>query len=184
MTNQKNGGEKNLATIETAGGAVEAEIEIIWLRRISQSQPTAWEGRVASGETAHISYRYGELSISLWRRSRRQPGNWGSWERIVHFRPMEMMAEIHWHEDSGLVNGGANSRRIGRRQEFRLELENQALGEIRSDVWPRKGSRSRIVTARELWNWLNAREKHFTMLRQRGLAGGPMRVKLSALNCD
>jgi len=180
MTNQKNGGEKNPAAI----AATEAEIEIIWLRRISQSQPTAWEGGTSSGGKAHIAYRYGDLSISLWRRSRRHTGNWGSWVEIVQFRPMEMMAEIRLHESSVTANGGRKIPQPIQRRELRMELESRVLGEIRSDVWPRKGSPARIVTAHELWSWLNAREKHFTMLTQRGLAGGPMRVKLSALNSD
>jgi len=180
MTNQKNGGEKVLAAV----AAADAEIEITWLRRISQSQPTAWEGLTSSGGKAHIAYRYGDLSISLWRHSRCHAGNWGSWVEIVHFRPMEMMAEIHLGENSGPVNGGRQIPLPILRGKLRLELESRVVSEIRSDVWPRKGSPARIVTAHELWTWLEAREKHFTMLTQRGLAGGSARVRLTALNGD
>jgi hypothetical protein len=41
------------------------EVEIVWLRRISQSQPTAWEGRTRNHETVHIFYKYGRLEVWL-----------------------------------------------------------------------------------------------------------------------
>jgi hypothetical protein len=39
------------------------EIEIVWLRRISQSQPTAWEGRTRNQETVHVFYKFGQLEV-------------------------------------------------------------------------------------------------------------------------
>jgi hypothetical protein len=41
------------------------EIEIVWLRRISQSQPTAWEGHTRNQQAVHIFYKYGRLEVWL-----------------------------------------------------------------------------------------------------------------------
>ncbi len=92
------------------------------------------------------------------------------------------MAEVRLNDSAARTNSGKTTPLSNQRRELRLEVASRVLGEIRSDVWPRKGSPARIVTAHELWTWLNARDKHFTQLTQRGLAGGRTRVKLTALN--
>ncbi len=45
----------------------------------------------------------------------------------------------------------------------------------------RAGRKSRIIHVRELWQWTEAREGHFAMLQRRGLTGGSIRMKVSAL---
>jgi hypothetical protein len=157
-----------------------ASIEIVRLRRISQSQPTAWEGRTAENAKAHIAYRYGVLSVSLWHSCPEHGARWGIWDEIIRLKPLEMMAEIHLLKEFGESRRTERGLLLHQRQ-LRMECENRVMAEIRSDVWPRKDRPARIVHVRELWEWLEAREKYFEILQRRGLAGGRARVRVSAL---
>jgi hypothetical protein len=170
-----------MTQINEGGAQGHISIEIVRLRRISQSQPTAWEGQTTENTKAHIAYLHGVLSVSLWQPTPRHGVNWGIWQEVIRVKPLEMMAEIQLVQEFGERGRSAGMGLAARRQQVRLECENRVLAEIRSDVWPRNGRRGRIVHVRELWEWMEAREKHFAMLNRRGLTGGPIRMKVSAL---
>lgn len=170
MTHAKNGQDHHPAIVE-----------IVRIRRISQSQPTAWEGFTSAQTKVHIAYRYGVVSISFWRCSRQHGANWGSWEEVLRFNPIELMAITQlWKEGNGRSHS-TNSAVSARIQRLRLECQNRVLGEIRADVWPRRDKPTRIVHVRELWEWLETREKFFEPLHRAALAGGLVRIRLSAL---
>ena len=161
MTHHENGRDESPAIVE-----------IVRLRRISQSQPTAWEGFTSVNIKAHVAYRYGVLSISLWRSSRQHGRNWGFWDEVVRFQPAEMMAVAQLCREFGDREHPATSAMAIRLDRLRLENQNRIMGEIRADVWPRKDRATRIVDVRELWAWLDMRDKFFEALGRAGLSGG------------
>ena len=81
--------------------SIPSEIEIVWLRRISQSQPTAWEGLTRNNETVHTFYKYGRLEV--WLRHAVK-GTFGAykWVTILNFLPEWLETEIeiqrNWSE--------------------------------------------------------------------------------------
>jgi hypothetical protein len=73
-------------------------VEIFWLRRIAQNQPTAWVGRTRNREMVHISHRYGLLEVCM---RKPVPGRSGafSWRKLVSFEPEWLQSELELEEN-------------------------------------------------------------------------------------
>lgn len=155
-------------------------VVIVSVRRISQSQPTAWEGLTDTGNAVHISYLYGVLRVEMAQCSPGKPG-WIAWRTILHVKPALMMMDIDSRNGAEAI-----AKRSGRplevvKREMRAEVEAQILREIKSANWGGSGKKPRVVTLWELSNWLDLRNDHLPMLRAVGLDGGLAKVELRTI---
>jgi len=156
------------------------KIEIVRLRRVSHSQPAAWEGTTRDNRRVHISYRFGELNIEVRENAHAGPG-WHSWRSILRIRPEWMLAEIHAEEHAEALVKYHRMPLPLIKSRLRMELEQRLLGEIRALNGPAAGKgKPRGVSFWELREWLEARNTHFELLRRLGAAGGPVPIALLA----
>ena len=56
------------------------------LKRIAESQPTAWEGETVDGDKIHIAYRFGEVSVDVRYPANGQVETW-NWRTVARFHP-------------------------------------------------------------------------------------------------
>jgi hypothetical protein len=159
--------------------SITKEIEIVWLRRISQSQPTAWEGRTRGHQAVHIFYKYGRLEV--WLRCPVTAGTGAfKWVTIVSFHPEWLETEIEIGRNwPGVRRNG--SQRNARREAWLL-FERKMLAEMRTadsgrlDEFGRP--RGRVIAVGQLAHWLALRNRE--MARHHGAASNGIRVELTA----
>lgn len=102
--------------MNTRTESIPSEIEIVWLRRIFQSQPTAWEGLTRNNETVRVFYKYGRLKV--WLR-RAVTGTLGAykWVTILNFLPEWLETELeiqrNWSEMRRVHSGSLANGRLG-----------------------------------------------------------------------
>jgi hypothetical protein len=141
------------------------QVEIVWLRRISQSQPTAWEGRTKENETVHISYKYGRLEVLVREAVAGTPGGF-EWITLLSFYPEWMETEIrlvrNWAETLREQGGTLEAAT----REAWMVFERKLLGEMRAENEPGKRSpsgrpRQRVITLEQLTHWLTVRSDNF-----------------------
>ena len=162
-------------------GSTPNEIEIVWLRRISQSQPTAWEGRTRNQETVHVFYKFGQLEVWMRHDLKGMPGT-HKWVTILSFHPewleTELEIERNWAETRRIRGGSlANAKREARMLfERKMAGEMRATNEGRSDEFGR--TRSRVITVGQLTHWLSMRNKE--LVRRNGAANGAVLVEVLA----
>ena len=161
--------------------SIPSEIEIVWLRRISQSQPTAWEGLTRNNETVHTFYKYGRLEV--WLRHAVK-GTFGAykWVTILNFLPEWLETEIeiqrNWSEMRRVRSG---SLAAAKREAWML-FEQKILAEMRIsdtgklDEFGRP--RGRVITVGQLAHWLALRNKEIA--RRNGAASDAVRVEVAA----
>ena len=92
------------------------EIKIVWLRRISQSQPTAWEGRTRNQETVHVFYKFGQLEVWMRQDLKGMPGT-HKWVTILNFHPEWLETELEIERnlaETRRIRGGSLANAKGR----------------------------------------------------------------------
>ncbi len=168
------------------GARAPREIEITHLTRISERNPTAWEGTTADGSQVHVAYLCGELSISL----RMEAADGGRrWCEILCLPVERMEAEIRACQDWQTLRERSPQALAALRQSALRDAERREMAERRRANWPKtvvaNGSirwvKARSVTLQQLRGWLRARQEHLRMLRERGAAGGPLQITLTAI---
>lgn len=155
------------------------EIEIVWLRRISQSQPTAWEGHTRNQQAVHIFYKYGRLEVWL-RCAAKGATKAFKWVTIVGFYPEWLETEVE------IEKSWAGTRRNGSvttaKREAWLLFERRLLAEMRvsdSEKLDEFGRpHGRVITVAQLAHWLALRNKE--MVRRNGSASKAVRVEVTA----
>jgi hypothetical protein len=160
------------------------EVEIVWLRRISQSQPTAWEGRTKEDETVHISYKYGRLEILVRVAVASTPAAF-EWVTLLRFYPEWMEAEIRLERNWAETHRERGGRLEAVKREAWMVFERKLLGEMRAENEPGKRSpsgrpRQRVVTLEQLRHWLMVRSDNFERLHRAGAAGGEFPIEVTA----
>jgi hypothetical protein len=158
-------------------GSIPNEIEIVWLRRISQSQPTAWEGYTRNQEAVHIFYKYGRLEVWL-RRPARNARQAFKWVTIVSFHPEWLEWEIEI-EQSWRATCRSGSLAVAKREawilfEQRMVAEMRLSDPGRSDEFGRPPGR--VITIGQLARWLSLRNKRLV----RDQTSHSIRVELTA----
>ncbi len=154
---------------------------VIGLKRIAESQPTAWEGRTPEGHRVHIACLFGEVSVEIGCPCVQKPG-WLVWKRVASFRPSLIEAEVEGQSDSDrllrrLMAERAMVAEIRRSNE--ADMEARSRGCNGSDVSEILLNRQRlIIRDGQLALWMETRNRHLPMLRRRGLAGGSLPVEI------
>jgi hypothetical protein len=155
------------------------EIEIVWLRRISQSQPTAWEGHTRNQQAVHIFYKYGRLEVWLRCPAKGASGAF-KWVTIISFHPewleTELEVEKSWAETRRSGSLATAKREAWILFERRMLAEIRLSGSEKSDEF--RCSRGRVITVVQLAHWLALRNKE--MVRHGGSPSNGVRVEVTA----
>ena len=149
--------------------------EITKLRRVS-GDPAAWRGATPDGLPVHVSHLHGSLRIEIAEPSRTHPGGI-SWRDLLVVRPDYIELELELLR--GRQAGGACSPDTLRRE--RRERHTVAdwfiLGECKSD----RRTKTPRMNFWRLRTVLDAREENLAYMLRAGVAGGPVRVVVTAL---
>jgi hypothetical protein len=151
------------------------------LKRIADSQPTAWEGETLDGDKVHIAYRFGEVSVDVRCPTNGEVGTW-TWHRVARFSPGLIAAEIEGKDESDRY-----ARRLMARRAMITEIRraNEADMKSRASRLDRLDpllSDRLIIRNGQLAKWLEIRNRNLELLSARGVAGGvvPVEVRFAA----
>jgi hypothetical protein len=151
---------------------------VVRLKRIAESQPTAWEGETPEGNKIHIAYRFGEVSIDLLRSL---PGRPGAivWEPVARFKPALIEAEL-----DGKTEHDRYALRIAAERSMTSEIHRANEAEMRSRANGTTaldslfGKDRLIIRVGQLAKWLHIRNRNLDRLIRRGVAGGTAPVEV------
>ena len=146
--------------------------EITRLRRVS-GDPAAWRGTTADGLPVHVSHVHGNLRIEIAEPSQTHPGGI-SWRDLLVVRADYIEMELDLLH--GRQPGGARSPDAARRERHTV-ADWFIIGECKSD----RRTKTPRMNFRRLCAVLDAREENFAHLLRAGVAGGPVRVVVTAL---
>lgn len=149
--------------------------EINTLRRVS-GDPAAWRGTTADGLPVHVSHLHGNLRIEIAEPSRKYPGSHG-WRDLLVVRPDYIELELDLLRGRGQPPGGGPRSPEATRRERHTVADWFSLGECKSD----RRTKAPRMNFRRLEAVLDAREEHLAHMLRAGVAGGPVRVIVTAL---
>ena len=126
----------------------------------------AWTGKTVGGHAVHVSYRLGELTIDV-----NLPTRLGCSKSVTVLRWKPRLAlGLTAPVRAGVKNEGGSSRE----ESARLDQDSAEHAEISA-----LNGKPRNVSGREVREWLEKRNKHLPQLREQGLAGGNLRIRIA-----
>jgi hypothetical protein len=148
----------------------------IRLKRIADSQPTAWEGETLGGDKIHIAYRFGEVSVDVRYPTNGQVGTW-TWYRVARFSPGLLAAELEGKDEYDryarrLIAKRAMVAEIRRANESAMKIAAKRKARLDTLL-----TDSLIIRDGQLAKWLEIRNRNLDLLIARGVAGGAIRVE-------
>ena len=149
--------------------------EITRLRRVS-GDPAAWRGTTADGLPVHVSHVHGNLRIEIAEPSRTHPGG-TSWRDLLVVRPDYIEMELELLRGRSQPPGGDRRSPAATRRERQTVADWFILGECKSD----RRTKTPRMNFRRLCTVLDAREGNLAHMLRAGVAGGPVRVTVTAL---
>jgi len=161
--------------------AAGAPVVVTRLKRIAESQPTAWEGETQEGHKVHIAYLFGVVSVDLIRPI---PGNprFVAWTEVARFKPSIIEAELEGktHHDRYALRLMAERAMLSEiRRSNEADMRSRANGSNGNGVMETLLNRDRLVIRdRQLLGWMETRNRHLDLLLKRGIAGGNVQVVL------
>lgn len=159
----------------------EASVVITRLKRIAESQPTAWEGVTSDGHRAHIAYRFGVVSVDLIKPLPDNP-RFAVRTKVARFKPLIIEAELE-----GKTHHDRYARRLMAERAMTMEIRRSNEADMRDRANGRNANgemetllnRGRLVIRdRQLLRWMETRNRHLHFLLQQGVAGGRVPVVL------
>ena len=154
------------------------------LKRIKESQPTAWEGETPGGHKVHIAYLHGEVSVEVMRPLPERPG-FGAWITVARFKPSIIEAELEGktgHERYALSLMAERAMVSEIRRSNEAEMRSRISGARNPESVESLLNRGRLVIRdSQLLRWLETRNHYLDLLLKRGVAGGlvPVRIPTS-----
>lgn len=149
--------------------------EITRLRRVS-GDPVAWSGITADGLPVHVSHLHGTLRIEIAEPSQRHPGSHG-WRDLLVVRPDYIELELDLLRGRSRQPGGGTRSLEALRHERHTVADWFNLGECKSD----RRTKTPRMNFWRLRAVLDAREENLAHMLRAGIAGGPVRVIVTAL---
>lgn len=151
-------------------------IVAVRLRRIADSQPTAWEGETLDGDKVHIAYRFGEVSVDVRWPANGQVEAW-TWQTVARFHPALIEAELAAKSEFDRYAGRLMARRaiiaeIRRANEAEMKITASQLTGLDALL-----SHRLIIRDGQLARWLEIRNSNLELLIKRGVAGGVIRIE-------
>ena len=148
----------------------------IRLKRIAESQPTAWEGETLDGDKVHIAYRFGEVSIEVRYPANGQVETW-TWQTVARFHPALIEAELSAKDEHDRY-----ARRLMAKRAIIAEVRRANEAEMKATAdrhrrMPALLSSRLVIRDGQLAKWLEIRNRNLELLVKRGVAGGAVRVE-------
>lgn len=153
-------------------------VEIFWLRRIAQNQPTAWVGRTRNREMVHISHRYGRLEVCL---RRPVPGRAGafSWRKLVSFEPEWLQSELELEENWSNSRTARGGTLAAAKREARMFFEWKIARELRAHEPAQFGRQAtEAITLQQLVRWFSLWDE--ALAKRNGSAETALRIEVTA----
>jgi hypothetical protein len=153
-------------------------VEIFWLRRIAQNQPTAWVGRTRNREMVHISHRYGRLEVCM---RKPVPGRAGafSWRKLVSFEPEWLQSELELEENWSKPGKAGGGTLAAAKREARMFFEWKIRKELLASECPESGwSRGGVITLNQLVRWFSVWNE--ALAKRNGSAETALRIEVTA----
>jgi hypothetical protein len=146
------------------------------LKRIAESQPTAWEGETLDGYKVHIAYRFGQVTIDVRHPANGQAGAW-VWHLVSRFYPGLIEAELAARDEHDryarrLIATRAIVSEIRRANESEMKVTASRLTGLNALLSDRL-----IIRDGQLARWLDIRNSNLELLIKRGVAGGAIPVE-------
>ena len=146
------------------------------LKRIADSQPTAWEGESLDGDKVHIAYRFGEVSVDVRWPANGQVEAW-TWQTVARFHPALIEAELAAKSEVDHY-----ARRLMARRAIVAEIRRANEAEMKMTASRLTGldallSDRLIIRDGQLARWLEIRNSNLELLINRGVAGGVIRIE-------
>jgi hypothetical protein len=148
--------------------------EITKLRRVS-GDPAAWKGTTADGLPVHVSHIHGNLRIEIAEPSRTHPDG-TSWRDLLVVRPDYIEMELDLLHGRSRQPRGTRSLEATRRERHTV-ADWFILAECRSD----RRTKTPRMNFRRLCAVLDARDENLAHMLRAGVAGGPVRIVVTAL---
>ena len=147
------------------------------LKRIAESQPTAWEGETLDGYKVHIAYRFGQVTIDVRYQAKGHAGAW-VWHSVSRFYPGLIEAELAARDEHDryarrLIANRAIVSEIRRANESEMRVAANGLKGLSTLLSDRL-----IIRDGQLARWLEIRNSNLELLIRRGVAGGVIRVEV------
>ena len=151
-------------------------IVAVRLKRIADSQPTAWEGETLDGDKVHIAYRFGEVSVDVRWPANGQVEAW-TWHAVARFHPALVEAELSAKDEHDCC-----ARRLMARRVIIAEIRRANEAEMKSAAnrhnrMPALLSDRLVIRDGQLARWLEIRNSNLELLIKRGVAGGVIRIE-------
>jgi hypothetical protein len=151
-------------------------IVAVRLKRIADSQPTAWEGETLDGDKVHIAYRFGEVSVDVRWPANGQVEAW-TWQTVARFHPALVEADLGAKDEHDRC-----ARRLMARRAILAEIRRANEAEMKSaanrhDRMPALLSDRLVIRDGQLARWLEIRNSNLELLIKRGVAGGVVRIE-------
>lgn len=151
-------------------------IIVVRLRRIADSQPTAWEGETLDGDRVHIAYRFGEVSVDVRWPANGQVEAW-TWQTVARFHPALIEGEL-----AAKGEFDRYARRLMARRAIVAEIRRANETEMKVTASRLTGldallSDRLIIRDGQLARWLEIRNSNLELLIKRGVAGGVIRIE-------
>ena len=151
------------------------------LKRIADSQPTAWEGETLDGDKVHIAYRFGEVSVDVRWPANGQVEAW-TWQTVARFQPALIEGELAAKSEFDRY-----ARRLMVRRAIVAEIRRANEAEMKMTASRLTGldsllSDKLIIRDGQLARWLEIRNRNLELLINRGVAGGviPIEARFAA----
>lgn len=151
------------------------------IKRIAESQPTAWEGVTPKGWKVHIAYLYGVVSVDLARPVLGNP-RFVTWTQVARFKPSIIEAELEGKSEHDryalrLMAERAMVSEIRRSNE--ADMRDRANGVNGHGTMETLLNKHRlIIRDSQLLRWMEVRNRHLDLLRKRRVAGGVVPVAI------
>jgi hypothetical protein len=153
-------------------------VEIFWLRRIAQNQPTAWVGRTRKREMVHISHRYGRLEVCMRKPAESRVGAF-IWTRLISFEPEWLESELELEDlwsKPGKAGGGTLA---AAKREARMFFEWKIARELRAPEPAQFGRRAtEAITLQQLVRWFSLWNE--ALAKRKGSAETALRIEVTA----
>jgi hypothetical protein len=153
-------------------------VEIFWLRRIAQNQPTAWVGRTRNREMVHISHRYGRLEVCM---RKPVPGRAGafSWRKLVSFEPEWLQSELELEENWSNSRTARGGTLAAAKREARMFFEWKIARELRAHEPAQFGRHAtEAITLQQLVRWFSLWDE--ALAKRNGSAETALRIEVTA----
>lgn len=146
------------------------------LKRIADSQPTAWEGETLDGDKVHIAYRFGEVIVDVRWPANGQVEAW-TWQTVARFHPALIEAELAAKSEFDRY-----ARRWMVRRAIVAEIRRANQAEMKITASRLTGldpllSDKLIIRDGQLARWLEIRNSNLELLINHGVAGGVIRIE-------